>query len=76
MQLPDLAACILGEMREARANMVTCNPIVKALRQAGRFWGATPTSGTELSVEEGFAEQLGWEVGDTVSFDIAGHNLG
>ncbi|TBV76948.1 ABC transporter permease [Pseudoxanthomonas winnipegensis] len=42
---------------------------------AGRFWGAAPTSGTELSVEEGFAEQLGWKLGDTVSFDIAGQTL-
>jgi putative ABC transport system permease protein len=42
---------------------------------AGRFWGAAPTSGTELSVEEGFADQLGWKLGDTVSFDIAGQTL-
>lgn len=39
---------------------------------AGAFWtGRTPTS-PELSVEEGFAESLGWNIGDTVRFDIAG----
>ena len=39
---------------------------------AGEFWnGRTPTS-PELSVEERFAEQLGWKVGDRVAFDIAG----
>lgn len=38
---------------------------------AGRFWtGRTPAP--ELSVEERFAEQLGWKVGDRVAFDIAG----
>ncbi|MET0892511.1 MAG: FtsX-like permease family protein [Pseudoxanthomonas sp.] len=38
---------------------------------AGKFWsGRTPTP--ELSVEERFAEQLGWKLGDRVAFDIAG----
>ncbi|RZA32265.1 MAG: FtsX-like permease family protein, partial [Lysobacteraceae bacterium] len=38
---------------------------------AGRFWsGRTPTP--ELSVEERFAGQLGWKLGDRVAFDIAG----
>lgn len=39
---------------------------------AGEFWnGRTPTA-PELSVEERFAEQLGWKIGDRVAFDIAG----
>ena len=39
---------------------------------AGSFWsGRTPTE-TELSVEEDFAATLGWKLGDTVTFDIAG----
>lgn len=39
---------------------------------AGEFWDKrTPTS-PELSVEERFAEQLGWKVGDRIAFDIAG----
>ena len=39
---------------------------------AGRFWnGRTPAS-PELSVEERFAAQLGWKLGDRVAFDIAG----
>ncbi|WDS34654.1 FtsX-like permease family protein [Pseudoxanthomonas sp.] len=42
---------------------------------AGKFWGAQPTPTTELSVEEGFAKQLRWKLGDTVAFDIAGQTL-
>ncbi len=42
---------------------------------AGRFWGAGPTPSPELSVEEGFAERLGWKLGDIVAFDIAGQTL-
>ena len=39
---------------------------------AGEFWtGRVPTE-TELSVEEEFAATLGWKLGDTVTFDIAG----
>jgi putative ABC transport system permease protein len=39
---------------------------------AGKFWnGRTPVT-PELSVEERFAEQLGWKIGDRVAFDIAG----
>ncbi len=38
---------------------------------AGTFWnGPTPTP--ELSVEEEFAQSMGWKVGDEVGFDIAG----
>ncbi len=38
---------------------------------AGRFWEGTPAT-PELSVEEEFAAELGWKVGDEVVFDIAG----
>jgi putative ABC transport system permease protein len=39
---------------------------------AGEFWtGRVPTE-PELSVEEEFAELMGWKVGDVVGFDIAG----
>jgi putative ABC transport system permease protein len=38
---------------------------------AGKFWTGVPDS-PELSVEEEFAETLGWSIGDEVSFDIAG----
>lgn len=42
---------------------------------AGEFWtGRTPSS-PELSVEEGFAEDLGWKLGDRVAFDIAGQRF-
>jgi putative ABC transport system permease protein len=39
---------------------------------AGRFWNGRTPATPELSVEERFAEQLGWKVGDRVAFDIAG----
>lgn len=41
---------------------------------AGRFWNGTPDP-PELSVEEGFAEALGWKVGDRIAFDIAGRRF-
>ncbi len=41
---------------------------------AGEFWRAPPTS-PELSVEEEFAERLGWEIGDRIGFDIAGQRF-
>ena len=41
---------------------------------AGRFWSG-PTARTELSVEEEFATRLGWKIGDSITFDIAGQEL-
>lgn len=43
---------------------------------AGTFWPAQGTPAhTQLSVEEGFARDLGWALGDRVGFDIAGQPL-
>lgn len=56
---------------------------------AGTFWDGTPSNGTpangmvsngrpartEFSVEEGYAESLGWKLGDRIGFDIAGQRL-
>ncbi len=42
---------------------------------AGRFWGAGRPARPELSVEERFAETLGWKIGDRVAFDIAGQRF-
>ena len=42
---------------------------------AGRFWGSGKPAATEFSVEEGFAKDLGWKIGDTVTFDVAGQPL-
>ena len=39
---------------------------------AGTFWNDRTPATPELSVEERFAAQLGWKVGDRVAFDIAG----
>ena len=39
---------------------------------AGEFWNGRRPAAPELSVEERFAEQLGWKLGDRVAFDIAG----
>ena len=38
---------------------------------AGQFWTG-PTAAPELSVEEDFARDLGWKLGDRIGFDIAG----
>jgi len=42
---------------------------------AGKFWNGRTPAAPELSVEEDFAEQLGWKLGDRVMFDIAGQNF-
>ncbi|HEY0503374.1 MAG TPA: FtsX-like permease family protein, partial [Lysobacter sp.] len=54
---------------------------------AGKFWDATATAGQDppygttalrtpqLSVEEDFAESLGWKIGDRIAFDIAGQRF-
>lgn len=42
---------------------------------AGRFWNNRVPAAPELSVEESFAEQLGWKLGDRVAFDIAGQTF-
>ena len=41
----------------------------------GTFWGTTPPAKPEISVEEGYAESLGWKLGDRIAFDIAGRRL-
>ena len=42
---------------------------------AGKFWDTAPPAKPELSVEEGYAESLGWKLGDRITFDIAGRRL-
>jgi putative ABC transport system permease protein len=42
---------------------------------AGKYWPAGHTGAPELSVEEGFADTLGWKIGDRVRFDVAGTPL-
>lgn len=42
---------------------------------AGEFWGPVPLAAPEVSVEEGFAESLGWKLGDRIAFDIAGRRF-
>jgi len=39
---------------------------------AGKFWPPTGPAAPEISVEEDFAQTLGWKLGDKVAFDIAG----
>jgi len=41
---------------------------------AGTFWNGTPKA-PELSVEQEFAQTLGWKPGDRVAFDIAGQRF-
>lgn len=42
---------------------------------AGTFWGETAPPTPEISVEENFAEDLGWQLGDRITFDIAGQRF-
>jgi len=42
---------------------------------AGKYWAPDHRGGLELSVEEDFAETLGWKLGDRIRFDIAGTPL-
>lgn len=42
---------------------------------AGKYWAADHSGEPELSVETEFAETLGWKIGDTVRFDVAGTAL-
>ncbi len=42
---------------------------------AGKFWGASPTAKPQISVEESFAQSLGWKLGDRIAFDIAGRRF-
>ncbi|MCD9029811.1 FtsX-like permease family protein [Luteimonas sp. BDR2-5] len=42
---------------------------------AGTFWGARVPASPEISVEENFANDLGWRIGDRIAFDIAGQRF-
>ena len=43
---------------------------------AGTFWNAqAPPRTPQISVEEDFAESLGWKLGDRIAFDIAGQRF-
>ncbi|MFC3714621.1 ABC transporter permease [Luteimonas soli] len=42
---------------------------------AGEFWGKTVPAQPELSIEENFAQSLGWKLGDRITFDIAGQRF-
>ncbi|MBC7989754.1 MAG: FtsX-like permease family protein [Luteimonas sp.] len=43
---------------------------------AGTFWNAAnPPRRPQISVEEDFAESLGWKLGDRIAFDIAGQRF-
>ncbi|MDQ3287267.1 MAG: FtsX-like permease family protein [Pseudomonadota bacterium] len=39
---------------------------------AGTFWGEQVPAKPQVSVEQDFAKSLNWELGDTITFDIAG----
>ncbi len=42
---------------------------------AGTFWPGGEASAPQFSVEEDFAERLGWQIGDRIAFDVAGQRL-
>lgn len=42
---------------------------------AGRWWSSAPDAGPEISVEQGLARTLGWQLGDRIAFDIGGQRF-
>lgn len=42
---------------------------------AGTFWPAARLRSPQISVEQRFAESLGWKLGDRIAFDIAGQRF-
>ncbi|MCG2633873.1 MAG: hypothetical protein J4A00_02950 [Gammaproteobacteria bacterium] len=42
---------------------------------AGRWWGANPPAGPEVSVEEGWADALGVDLGSELEFNVAGQSF-
>ena len=42
---------------------------------AGTFWKPGATVAPQLSVEQRFADSLGWKIGDRIAFDIAGQRF-
>lgn len=69
-----------GERAQRQAEREFNLSVADALRDdnkvtAGKFWGARPPAKPEVSVEEQFAERLGWKIGDRIAFDIAGQKF-
>ena len=65
-------------MAEREFNLSTASALREGDNEVvgGRFWSAdAPAEDIELSVEERFAETLGWKLGDRVGFDLAGTPL-
>lgn len=63
----------LNRRREREFNL----SVADSLREdnqvvAGTFWTGTVPATPQLSVEEEFARDLGWSLGDRIAFDIAG----
>jgi putative ABC transport system permease protein len=65
-----------NEFVEREANLTWSATLAPGNRVvAGRWWeGATPGS-PEISVEAEYAERLGLELGDTLTYDIAGESV-
>ncbi|MFC3550404.1 ABC transporter permease [Lysobacter cavernae] len=66
-----------GERAQRLAEREFNLSVAGALREdnrvtAGTFWGPRKPAKPEVSVEEDFAQRLGWKLGDRVAFDIAG----
>ena len=59
--------------REFNLSSAAALPAGNTLK-AGKFWNAT-TARNEFSVETEFAEQLRWQLGDKISFDVAGQRI-
>ena len=61
---------------EREFNLSTDGPLRDDNRVvAGEYWGDRVPATPEISVEAGYADSLDWELGDVITFDIAGQRL-
>ena len=64
-----------GRLADRLFNLSTAETLPKGNTvHAGRFWEAG-NAHAEFSVESKFAEQLRWQLGDTLQFDVAGQRI-
>ena len=84
VRVPETPASEIVDPEERRArrratrefNLSTDGPLRDDNRVvAGEYWGERVPASPEISVEAGYAESLDWELGDRITFDIAGQRL-
>jgi putative ABC transport system permease protein len=64
-----------GRLMDREFNLSTADALPNGnTLKAGSFWNPA-TARNEFSVETNFAEQLHWQLGDTLAFDVAGRRI-